>query len=174
MSKTSTLPVPKFSSNFFSPSVPLGSACGLLGPRAAAPEASHRCIRQPATATFPPSRGLSRPRQRWMRRLRTAVASGRRIWGGKPSWGNGIFTWGSGWNVDSIQGFSWFVFSLFMESVSQNMCATILLCSLVVTIFHNCVFCPPWVVFFCGPTFLLLNLGSVHHSDVTSAFLQVS
>ena len=49
-----------------------------------------------------------------------------------------------------VQGFSWFVFSPLMESVSQNMCTTILLCSLVVTIFHNCVLCPSWVVFF-GP-----------------------
>ena len=31
-SKTSTFEVPKFSQNFFSPSVPLGSACGALGP----------------------------------------------------------------------------------------------------------------------------------------------
>ena len=25
---------------------------------------------------------------------------GRRIWGGKPSWGNGISTWRSGWNAE--------------------------------------------------------------------------
>ena len=75
ISKTSTFEVPKFSQNFFSPSVPLGSACGLWGPRAAAPEASHRCTTQPRTATFPSSSGSSRPRQRWMCRTTPAVAS---------------------------------------------------------------------------------------------------
>ena len=130
MSKTSTFEVPKFSQNF--PPLPFRWVlpAGLWGPRAAAPEAKHHCMRQPRTARFPPSRGSSRPRQRWMCRTTTAVASDEGFGGGKPSWGNGIFTWRSGWNVDSIQGFSWFVFSLFMESVSQNMCTTILLCSL--------------------------------------------
>ena len=70
---------------FFLPFRSVGFCLRALGPRAAAPEAEHRCIGQPGTATFPSSRGSSRPRQRWMCRTTTAVALGRRIWGGKPS-----------------------------------------------------------------------------------------
>ena len=137
-------------------------------PRAAAPEAKHRCMWQPRTATTRSSNRSSRPRQRWMwRRTNGAAASGEDLeW--KNSWGNGIFAWGSGWNVDSIQGFSWFVFSLFMESVSQNMCTTILFCSLVVTIFHDCVLCPPWVVFLWSDfrVGLCSWVWGVHHSNM--------
>ena len=49
--------------------------CLRLGPRAAAPEATHRCIRQPGRATLWSSSGFSRPRQRWIRRTTGAVAS---------------------------------------------------------------------------------------------------
>ena len=69
----------------FLPFRSVGFCLRASGPRAAAPEATHRCTTQPRTATFQPWSGLSRPRQRWMRRTTTAVASGRRIRGGKPS-----------------------------------------------------------------------------------------
>ena len=84
MSKTSPFEVPKFSQKFSPLSVPLGSACGLWGPRAAAPEATHRCTTQPSTARFPLSSGSSRPRQRWMRRTTLAVASDEGFGGENP------------------------------------------------------------------------------------------
>ena len=59
----------------FLPFRSVGFCLRASGPGAAAPEARHRCTTQPRTATFQPWSGLSRPRQRWMRRLRTAVAS---------------------------------------------------------------------------------------------------
>ena len=42
---------------------------------------------------------------------------------GKPSWGNGIFTW-SGWNVDSIHGSSFrlFFFDFLLETFCQDIC----------------------------------------------------
>ena len=70
-------------SKFFSLYFPLGSACW-LGHGAAAPEARHRCIGQPATATMSSSSGSSRPRQPWMRRAKTAVASDEGFEVGKP------------------------------------------------------------------------------------------
>ena len=148
ISKTSTFEVPKFS-QIFSPLpfrwvLPAGFGPSGRGSRGETPlhyaaakgrvSAVARLIEAKAAVDAKANRG---------RGLGT-----RDFGGGKPSWGNGIFTWGSGWKVDSIQVFSWFVFSLFMESVSQNVCATILFCSLVVTIFHDCVLCPPWVAFF--------------------------
>ena len=72
ISKTLTFEVPKFSQSFL-PLVPLSSACGL--PRAAAPEATHRCTSQPAKAAIPWSSGSSRQRRPWMRRTDFAVAS---------------------------------------------------------------------------------------------------
>ena len=89
----------------FSPSVLLGSACGAwpLGPQL--PEATHRCTTQPWRATLRSSSGSSRPRRKWMRRPTTAVASDEGFGDGKPSWGNGIFTWGSEWNVDGSSCF---------------------------------------------------------------------
>ena len=44
-------------------------------PRAAAPEAEHRCIGQPSAATIPWSSGSSKPRRPWMHRAVRAVAS---------------------------------------------------------------------------------------------------
>jgi len=40
---------------------------------------------------------------------------------------------------------SWFLFN-FVRKVSVKTCAP------VVTIFHDCVLCPPWLTLFCGPT----------------------
>ena len=54
------------------------------GPRAAAPEATHRCFSQPEAATMSSSSGSSRPRRRWMRRTKTAVASDEGFEVGKP------------------------------------------------------------------------------------------
>ena len=45
------------------------------------------------------------------------------FWGGKTtSWGNGIFTWRSGWNVDSIHGssFRWIFFLIFCWKLSAK------------------------------------------------------
>ena len=73
ISKTSTFEAPKFFSEFFSPSF-----CWVLPvawPRAAAPEAKHRCTWQPAKATIPWPSGSSRRRRPWMRRTKMAVAS---------------------------------------------------------------------------------------------------
>jgi len=73
ISKTLTFEVPQISVNF----LPLRFVgfCLWLGPRAAAPEAEHRCIGQAAKATIPWSSGSSRRRRPWMRRTVTVVAS---------------------------------------------------------------------------------------------------
>ena len=73
ISKTLTFEAPKLSQS----SSPLGSVgfCLRLGPRAAAPEAKHRCIGQPTRATCQLSSGFSRPRQQWMQETKMAVAS---------------------------------------------------------------------------------------------------
>ena len=75
ISKTSTFAAPKFSQSFSPLSFPSGSACGAwaMGPRL--PEAEHRCTWQPRTAASRSSSGSSRPRRRWLRRTKTAVAS---------------------------------------------------------------------------------------------------
>ena len=65
---------------------PLGSACGLAP---AAPEATHRCIWQPADSTTRWSSGSSRPRRTWMRRALWAVASDE-DWGGNDLMKHGI------------------------------------------------------------------------------------
>ena len=85
--------VPKIFSEFFFPSF-----CWVLPaawPLAAAPEAKHRCIWQPRTATIPWSSGSSRRRRPWMRRAKRAVASEEDL-GGKPL-KQGIPLWGSEW-----------------------------------------------------------------------------
>ena len=69
-------------------------------PRAAAPEAKHRCMWQPRTATTRSSNCSSRPRWPWMRRIKGAVASGRRIWWRKPLEAMGSL-WGK-WKVDEM------------------------------------------------------------------------
>ena len=74
ISKTSTFEVPKIFSEFFSPSFLWVLPAAL--PRAAAPEATHRCTSQLAKAAIPWSGGSSRRRRPWMRRTNiTAVAS---------------------------------------------------------------------------------------------------
>ena len=124
ISKISAFEAPKFFQSFSL----LGSVLPAgLGRGAAAPEATHRCTTQPWRATKWSSSGSSRPRRPWMRRTATAVASDEDLLG-KTSWGNGIFTWGSGWNVD---GSSSFDTSLFVVSVLPKTCGTdILYCSL--------------------------------------------
>ena len=143
-SKTSTFEVPKFSQSFSPLPFPLGSACGLWGPRAAAPEAGHRCTTQPRRATFPPSSGSSRPRQRWMRRTTPAVASDEGFGGAKP-----LEAMGSLHEevdemlirfkvlVDLI-----FVFTFYGKSQSKHLHHHFVL-FFVVTIFQDCVLCPP-------------------------------
>ena len=75
ISKTSTFAAPKFSQSFSPLPFPSGSVCGAwaMGPQL--PEAEHRCAAQPPTATMWSSSGSSRPRRRWMRRTKSAVAS---------------------------------------------------------------------------------------------------
>ena len=86
------------------------SPCG-LGLNHRGFEARHHCILQPAEATIWSSSGSSRPRQRWIRRTRTAVASDEG-WenqsGGNHEW-NGMLT-------------SWFYtgFALFAQIGSTN------------------------------------------------------
>ena len=72
-SKTSTFEVPKFSQNF-SP-LPFRWVLPASWPRAAAPEAPHRCTSQPGKVQRGLCSGSSSPRQQWMRRTTTAVAS---------------------------------------------------------------------------------------------------
>ena len=73
ISKTSTFEVPEILWEFFSPS--FGWVLPVAWPRAAAPEAEHRCTAQPAKATIPWSSGSSRRRRPWMLRTKRAVAS---------------------------------------------------------------------------------------------------
>ena len=86
ISKISTFEAPKFSQSFspFCSVLPAGLDRG-----AAAPEAKHRCTSQLRRATSWSSSGFSRPRRRWMRRTKMAVASDEDL-GRKTSWGNGI------------------------------------------------------------------------------------
>ena len=63
-------------------------------PRAAAPEAEHRCIGQPATAEIPWSSGSSRRTRPWMRRTVKAVASEKDS--RESLMKHGILLWGSG------------------------------------------------------------------------------
>ena len=100
--------------------VPLGP-----GPWAAAPEAGQPFTTQLSTAAIWLSSGFLRPRQRWMRRLTTAVA--RRGFEGNPLEG-----WGcceeldEMFNVDSIHGssFWWISLSLFVEKVPKQFAST--------------------------------------------------
>ena len=100
--------------------VPLGP-----GPWPAAPEAGQPFTTQLSTAAIWLSSGFLRPRQRWMRRLTTAVA--RRGFEGNPLEG-----WGcceeldEMFNVDSIHGssFWWISLSLFVEKVPKQFAST--------------------------------------------------
>ena len=84
ISKPSTFVAPKFSQSFSYPFVPLGSACGAWAMGLRLPEAAHRCMWQPGTATLRSSSDSSRPRRPWMRRPNPAVASDEGFWEGKP------------------------------------------------------------------------------------------
>ena len=82
ISKTSTFEEPEIFSEFFSPS--FRWVLPVAWPRAAAPEAKHRCTGQPSKATIPWSSGSWRRRRPWMCRKKTAVASEEDI-GGETS-----------------------------------------------------------------------------------------
>ena len=110
-----------------------------MGYGAAAPKASHRCMRQPGRATMWSSSGSSRPRRPWMRRRKMAVASDEDL-GRKTSWGNGIFTWGSGWNVDGSSSFNT---SLFCGKCFAKTFGTDILC------------CSLWSRLYCADTILM-------------------
>ena len=73
ISKLVTFEVPEIFSEFFSPS--FRWVLPVAWPRAAAPEAGHRCTGQPPKATIPWSSGSWRRRRPWMRRTDSAVAS---------------------------------------------------------------------------------------------------
>ena len=120
-----------------------------MGPRL--PEASHRCIRQPRTATMGSSSGFSRPRRPWMRRTKTAVASDEGF-GEKNllrQWDLYLRKWMKCW-FDSRFYFI-FVFTFYGKCQSKHVHHDCVL-FFVVTIFHDCVLCPPPVALFCGPT----------------------
>ena len=121
---------------FFLPFRSVGFCLRALGPRAAAPEAEHRCTTQPSTATFPPSRGSSRPGQRWMCRTNTAVASGRRIWGRKT------ILEAMGTLHEEVDEMLICVFTFCGKCQSKHVHHHFVL-FFVVTIFHDCVLCPP-------------------------------
>ena len=70
--KTLTLEAPKLSHSF---SLPFVWVLPAAWHRAAAPEAKHLCIGQPAAATIPWSSGSSRRRRPWMHRTKRAAAS---------------------------------------------------------------------------------------------------
>ena len=73
ISKTCKFEVPKIFSDFFSPS--FRWVLPVAWPRAAAPEAKHRCTLQPSKATIQWSSGSWRRMRPWMRRTDAAVAS---------------------------------------------------------------------------------------------------
>ena len=102
---------------FFSPS--FGWVLPVAWPRAAAPEAEHRCTAQPAKATIPWSSGSSRRRRPWMLRTKRAVASEEDL-GEETSWGLGIPLWGSVWRCwwfTNGSTFWWILFYLFGKRV---------------------------------------------------------
>ena len=78
--------------NFLRPFLPFVWVLPAPWPRAAAPEAEHRCTGQPSEATIPWPSGSSRRRRTWMRRTITAMASEEDI-GGEISRGLGIPLW---------------------------------------------------------------------------------
>ena len=87
-SKLRLLRRPNFSPNFSPPS--FHWVLLVAWPPAEAPEAEHRCTRQPPSATIPWSSGSWRRRRLWTRRTKTAMASEGDIWGG-----NFMMTWDS-------------------------------------------------------------------------------
>ena len=94
-------------------------------PRAAAPEAKHRCTGQPSKATIPWSSGSSRRRRPWMHRTEMAVASEEDLVG-KPH---------EAWDrceMLMVQVFRGVCLSLLMASVPvyQDICTDIFCCSL--------------------------------------------
>ena len=163
---------------FFLPFRSVGFCLRALGPRAAAPEARHRCTTQPRTAAFPPSRGSSRPRQRWMPRRTTAVASGRRIWGRKTflrQWELYMRRWMKCWWFKVLVDFCFdFLWKVSVKTCAPPFC--FVLCG------HDISrLCPLSTLsfFFCGPSLgsdfapEFWEVSSVHHSNVASALLQV-
>ena len=178
ISKTSTFEVPKFSQSFF----PLRSVgfCLRAWPRAAAPEATHRCTRQPGRAPIRSSSGSSRPRRPWMRRPTTAVASDEGF-GEKTL----LRQWDRCEEVDEmlirfrVPVFGGYCFHIFWNGCRQNNLHQDFVVFFVITI---CISLSTSSCFsFCGPT-----LGSdfapefgesttlLDSTNVTSAFLQVS
>ena len=116
--RTLTFEAPKIFSEFSSPSS-FRWVLPVAWPRAAAPEAGHRCSWQPSKAAIPWSSGSSRRRRPWMRRTKTAVASEEDI-GGETSWGLGIPLWGSVWRCwwfTDGSTFWWILFYLFGKRV---------------------------------------------------------
>ena len=110
----------------------LSSFCWVLPaawPRAAAPEAKHRCIWQPSKATIPWSSGSSRRRRPWMHRTKRAVAP---EFAGEISWGVGSLwsEWRSWW----FKCFVDFVYHLWQVSRCTKTFAATFLLFVVITI----------------------------------------
>ena len=107
----------------FLPFVPLGSACGLglglwlprLGTAASGSMEGRRADRA-AASPGQGSRGCEEQHGLWPRT---------RIWGGKPSWGNGIVVkkWMKCWLMFIVQVCWWILIllSIFLESVPKQM-----------------------------------------------------
>ena len=128
----------------FLPLCSLGSACG-LGPGATVPEAKHRCIWQPRMATMWLSSGLSRPRRRWMRRMKRAAASDEDF-GGKPPEALYVRKRMKCWRFMS-SCFQWIgiLFWLFVESVPKPLHQCLVLYFVVRTIVSYTSNCFWWV-----------------------------
>ena len=142
-------------------------------PKFCPPEARHRCTTQPRTVMTGSSSGSSRPRRRWMWRDEEGRGLGRGF-GGKTllrQWEFYVKKWMKCWWFKFLVDFC---FQFCGKCRSKHVQHHFVLL-FVVTIFQDCVLCPPRVVFFCGPTLGLCSWvsGSVHHSNVMSTFLQV-
>ena len=117
-SKTSTFEVPKFSQSFsalrFRRVLPAGLAVGPRLPRRRTAAFGSRMGPRFGGRTAPRGQGrhgCGGQRRPWPRT---------RIWGeGTPSWVNGIFTWGRGWNVEGSSYFR--CFTILWKVFCQNL-----------------------------------------------------
>ena len=90
---------------------------------------------------------------------------GLRILGGKPSWGNGMFTGGSGWNVDSIHDWSFAIFHFLWNVFCQNFWHWYFV---LLFAFPTILFLPtPWVGLSLNPWFHFGNRATCHDMSIT-------
>ena len=139
----------KIFSKFFSPSVPLGSVCGAWAPGATASRGwtpLHEAAHNGHVAVL---ERLLEAKAAVDSQMNHGRGLGRRIWG-KTSWGNGIFNvrkWMKCWFDSWFKFLVDFCFQFCGKCRSKHVQHHFVL-FFVVTIFHDCVLCPPWVVFY--------------------------